>query len=160
MTIARPRRRHGMMLVEMLITIGVIALFLVLAGKLFTTTLRLTHASQRVAKDVALIDSCVAALRRDAWGAAEMTAIAGGGVRITQGDGAIFLWSADHDGALVRRTEGTSASDSRRWPGLGTTVTLQPDAGGGGGGGVLTVRAGEVELRLLSQVALAGGREP
>ena len=147
--------RRGVMLIEMLITIGLVAIFLVVAGKLFSTTLRLTHSSQSAASNVAAFESCVAALRRDAWGAAETVLMPGVGVRITLGDGAVISWSADDDGALVRRIEGTSAPIARRWPGLGATVTLQPDGAGG-----LLVRAGDDEVRLVSQLGLAGGRLP
>jgi len=160
LTSPRPDRsaaRRGVMLLEMLIAIGMLAIFLVLAGKLFSTTLRLTHASHTATKDVALFESCVAALRRDAWSAAEMTALPHGGVRIRPGGraGATIDWSADNDGALVRRTEGTTVPNARRWPGMGTTLTLQPDGAGG-----LLVRAGDDEVRLVSQVVLAGGRQP
>ncbi|MDQ3440400.1 MAG: hypothetical protein M3478_08645 [Planctomycetota bacterium] len=146
------RRRRGVMLLEMLITIGVIAIFLVVAGKLFTTTLRLTHASQSAAKDIAIFESCVAALRRDVWGAAEMTAPAEGGVLIKRGDGASVTWSAEGDGALVRRgVDETSAEVARRWPGMAAKVSLHPDAAG------LVVRAAgdDDELRLISQVLVA-----
>lgn len=138
--------RRGVMLLEMLITIGLLAIFLVLAGKLFATTLRLTHAWSAAAREVAAYESCVAALRRDVWGAVDVTAPAGGGgMRITRGEGTPITWSAEQDGALVRQ-EGAAV---QRWPGLGAKVALHPDPDG------MRLRAGEDELRLTSQVLLA-----
>ena len=144
----RPRgvfERAGFSLLEMLITIGLVAIFIVLAGKLFTTTLRLTRTSNDAARTVSAYEASVAALRRDAWGATEVTALPeGGGVRVARGDAEAVTWSSDGEGALVRR-EGQSV---QRWPEVGAKLTLHPDDAG------VLVRGDEDELRLASEVLL------
>lgn len=151
MTVDRPARRRGVMLLEMLITIGLIAIFIVMAGKLFTTTLRLTRTSNDAASDVSAYESSVAALRRDAWGAAEVTALPkGGGIRVARSDATAVTWSTDDEGALVRQ-EGQSV---QRWPGVGGKVSLHAVSGG------VLVRAGEDELRLTSEVLLSRKAAP
>lgn len=152
MTTHRPPRRRGLMLLEMLITIGVFAIFLVLAGKLFAATLRLTHSSNIAARDMAAFESCVAALRRDAWDAVETTSLGGSGVRIRRGDGRTITWSEDDQGALVRSDE-AGAEVARRWLGMGAKITVHANAAG------LLVRASGDELRLVSQVLLARREE-
>jgi Tfp pilus assembly protein FimT len=137
------------MLFEMLITIGLIAIFIALAAKLFTTTLRLTQTSNEASRTVAAYESAVAALRRDAWGASEFVALPEqGAVRITRGDGSAVTWSIDNDdddNAMVRR-EGQSVL---RWPEVGAKVSVHPDPAG------ILVRAGEDEIRLTSELLLA-----
>lgn len=148
-----PRPRRGFLLVEMLIAIGMIGIFIIVSGKLFSTTLRLTHASQAATAGAATFESSARALRRDVWGAAEITVLPGGGVIIRQGDGASISWRAEDDGALVRRDEAAHPS-VQRWPEMGTKVTLQPDRAG------LVVRTGEGEMLLVSQVLLSHGSKP
>ncbi len=153
MTHALPGRPRGFLLVEMLITIGMIGIFIVVSGKLFATTLRLTHASHVAAGGVATFESSVRTLRRDVWGAAEITALPKGGMLIRQGDGASIIWTAEDDGALVRRDEALPPA-RRRWPGLGAKLTLHPHSGG------LVVRAGDEEMLLVSQMLVAQAGKP
>ena len=151
--ITRCRRLDcGVTLVEMLIAIGLVAIFIAMAGKLFTTTLRLTQRSNDAARDVAAYESCASALRRDAWGAVEVVALTdgGGGVRVVRGDGTAVTWGKDEEGAMVRR-EGESVL---RWPGVAAKVTLHPDPAG------ILLRAGADEIRLTSQVLLARREAP
>jgi len=136
------------MLLEMLITIGLVAIFLVLAGKLFTTTLRLTHTSNEAARDAAAFESCVAALRRDVWGAVEVVSTSEGKLSVLRGDKTIVTWGRDEEGAMVRRSGEASAETVQRWPDVGVKVSLRPDPAG------LIVRSGDDELRLASQVLL------
>ena len=146
MTTSGTKRRRGVMLLEMLITIGLLAIFIALAAKLFTTTLRLTQTSNEASRTVAAYESAVAALRRDAWGANEVAALPEqGGLRVTRGDGSAVTWSIDDDSAMVRR-EGQSVLC---WPEVGAKVSVHPDPAG------ILVRAGEDEIRLTSELLLA-----
>jgi hypothetical protein len=96
---SRPR---GFMLFEMLIALGVLAAFALIAVKLLTTSLRLAHDAG-AARDRALrFESAVGVLRADVWGAAGVELPAPGTARITLGDGSIAVWSADAQGALSR----------------------------------------------------------
>lgn len=149
----RRRPCRGYLLVEMLITIGMIGIFIIVSGKLFATALRLTHGSHTAAGGVATYESAVAALRRDVWRATEATAGPEGAIVLRQGDCVAISWSAGDDGALVRRDEANPPA-ARRWPGMAMKLTLHPH-----GGGVI-VRAGEDELLLVSQVRIAHARKP
>jgi hypothetical protein len=133
------------MLFEMLITIGLLAIFIALAAKLFTTTLRLTQRSNDVARDVAAYESAMAAQRRDAWGARDVVALPEQGwLRVTRGDGSAVTWSIDDENAMVRR-EGESVL---RWPEVGAKVSVHPDPAG------ILVRGGGDEIRLTSELLL------
>jgi hypothetical protein len=146
-TTSSPKQRRGVMLFEMLITIGLIAIFIALAGKLFTTTLRLTQTSDEASRTVAAYESALAALRRDAWGASEVVALPEqGGLRVTRGDGSAVTWSIDNDDDAMVRREGQSIL---RWPGVGAKASVHPDPAG------ILVRAGEDEIRLTSELLLA-----
>ncbi len=150
----RSCRYRGVLLVEMLVAIGLLGLFILVSGKLFSTTLRLTHASHTATGTVAAFESCVRALRSDVWSATEMMPLAGGGMRIVRGDGAVISWTTDADGALTRRGDDSHPEPERRWPALSKRLTMHPDAGG------LIVRALDGEIYLISPVMLARAGAP
>ena len=145
----RAIHRRGLMLVEMLIVIGILAAFILVAGKLFTTTLRMTQTSHESSADVAAYESFARVIRRDAWGAAEVSALPQGGIAIKRGDGVVINWLADDGGAVVRRT-GDNREPELRWPGLGGKVRLVADPAG------VVVRSGDAGSRFASQLKLAG----
>jgi len=155
MTRLRTGRAHGIALVEMLIAIGLIAVFLIISARLFTTTIRLSRQSHDAEERIARFDSAVRMLRSDVWGAAEMTGDAKGVLTIAR-DATSIVWRADETGALVRsETVGTHPPREQRWPDLGGRLTFRVE------GPVLVVagdeRSGRAgELRLVSQVRLAG----
>ena len=149
------RRARGIALVEMLVAIGLIAVFLVISARLFTTTIRLSRQSHDAEERIARFDSAVRMLRADAWGAAEMSVDAKGALRVAR-DGTSAVWRADETGALLRtETIGSDPPREQRWPDLGGRLTFRVE------GPILVVagdeRSGRAgELRLVSQVRLAG----
>src|SRR5688500_8207016 len=98
--VTRPPRR-GSWLVELLIVIGLIAAFLIVSARLFTTTMRLSQQSVESEARVARLDSAVRMLRADAWGASAMY-LDNGGVLMLEVDGRSIAWGSDADGALTR----------------------------------------------------------
>ena len=155
MTRLRTRRGRGIALVEMLIAIGLIAMFLIISARLFTTTIRLSRQSHDAEERIARFDSAVRMLRADAWGAANMSVDAKGVLTVAR-DRTSAVWRADETGALVRsETAGNDLLREQRWPDLGGSLNFQVE------GPVLVVagdeRSGRAgELRLVSQVRLAG----
>ncbi len=58
-------------------------------------------------------------------------------------------WTVNDDGALVRRGDDPTTEPEKRWPGVAPKLTMHLDPGG------LMLRVDDLEMRLISQLALA-----
>jgi hypothetical protein len=120
------RRRHGVMLLEMLGVIILFTAFALVSAKLFTSLIRQlrdTNAAQDVA---ASFDAAVARLRADVW-LAERVQSDGGTLVVTSG-GRTITWSVAPPGTLAR-TEAASPADvtTSRWATGTRDISLSAD---------------------------------
>lgn len=155
MTTRRRPRARGFVLVELLIAIGLLVVFMIIAARLFTAMIRLSQQSAEAETRVARIDSAIRMLRADAWGATEMSVDPGGTLTIGDAQNSV-VWHSDEAGAMSRTEKiGGSSPRAQAWPELGGQLRFRVE------GPVLVVagdeRSGRAgELRLVSQVRLAG----
>jgi hypothetical protein len=127
-----------MFLLNMLLTIGLMGAFVIVAERVFRLSL-LTTARVATGQDAAgRLERATDLLRADVWRAAKVEAGQGGKqVRLTDADGKTVDWRTDAEGGdLVRVADGAE----RRWPGLGVTFRYED--------GLLSVggKAGEVAV--------------
>lgn len=149
------RRCRGMFLIEMLVVIGLLAAFLIISARLLTSMIRLSRQASDAEDRIVRFDSAVRVLRGDAWSA---TGIAGDAGAVTiERDQTTIEWRSAEDGSLVRTLNVPDAPpQAQRWPELGGQLQFRVE------GPVLIVAADDSsgrtgELRLVSQVMLAGG---
>jgi type II secretory pathway component PulJ len=128
------------MLVSMLITIGLLAAFSVVAVRVFRLSMQTVERSAREQELLIREGQAMGVMREDVWGAAKV-AVEAKRVRLSEVE-----WQTEGDGALVR----SAGDDVRRWTGLGVMFERQ--------GSWVVVRRGEREVALLRQRAAGGGR--
>ena len=170
------RRARGFMLFEMLVALGLLAAFALIAVKLMTTSIKLSHDAAEADSRAVRFESALAVLRADAWNAVKFELPAPGTARLTRGDGSTAVWSADAEGGLSRTlsaADGRGYPESRAWgslpPGLtfeqadGVLLLVQPARAkrprGSRGEANLAAPAEPRRVPLLSQVNLARGKE-
>jgi hypothetical protein len=132
------RQRRGIFLIHMLMTIGLLAAFVIVAERVFRLSL-LTATGVATRQEVAIrLERATDVLRADVWRAVKVEAGQDGNqVRVTDADGKTVEWRTDADGGdLVC----VAAAEERRWPGLGLTFRYED--------GLLSVagKAGEVAV--------------
>jgi hypothetical protein len=147
-----------MLLWDVLIALGLLAVFLTTTTQILRATMRLPYRANELETLATRFDGVVEQLRRDVWSSTAIAAVGedGRSVRIERGAGEpAATWSIDEAGA-VTRTE----SESQGWPGVAKGVTFQidgavlvlvepPDTGGEGR-----------RIPLVSAVSLARQRRP
>jgi Tfp pilus assembly protein PilX len=153
----RHRRNRGILLFEILIVLALLAVFLIVSARLFTSMIRLSRQASDAEDRMARFDSAVRMLRSDAWGAAEMSVDAGEALTLST-DGGRIEWRSDEPSALTRiMTASDGTTRQQRWPELGGRLRFRVE------GPVLIVagdeRSGRAgEMHLTSQVQLAGAQ--
>jgi hypothetical protein len=123
----RVPRRRGVMLWDVLIALGLIAVFLTVTTKILHATMRIPYRATELETLATRFDGAVEQLRRDVWNSTALVAIGqdGRSVRIERGGGeASVTWAIDDTGA-VSRTE--SGQEKQSWPGVAKGVTFQLD---------------------------------
>lgn len=118
-------RRRGVMLWDMLIALGLIAVFLTVTTKILLATMRIPYRANQLETLAARFDGVVGQLRRDAWNSTALAAVGQGGksVRIERGGGeAPVTWAID-DGGTISRTE----KETQRWADVAKGMTFQVD---------------------------------
>ena len=113
----RPRRRRGIFLINILMAIGLLAAFVIVAERVFRLSL-LTTAHVATAEDrAARLDRALPVLRADVWTATKVDP-KDTHLLITDPDGHTIDWQTDPTTGDLLRTAGT---DQRRWPELHLT---------------------------------------
>lgn len=138
------RQRRGIFLINMLMAIGLMGAFVIVAERVFRLSL-LTSARAAASQDVAVrLERATDVLRADVWAAAAMQAEPkGGAVTLTDATGHTIEWSTEaQSGDLVRRGE----NQERRWPAL--DLTFRAD------NGLLSVSSKSAEVAVMRR---AGG---
>jgi hypothetical protein len=146
----------------MLVVLGLLGVFAVVATRLIHTTLGLYREAGRVEDEAQWVDAAVRQLRRDVWSAGEVTLQGTQAVTVSTGGTGAVEWRVDPQGALVRSAlvrsapgGGDGAGATRRWPEVGGRLTFAWD------GVALTVRGADRGadraggIRMVSQMKLA-----
>lgn len=173
----RRRRARGFMMFEMLVALGVLAAFALIAVKLMTTSIKLSHDAAEADSRAIRFESALAALRADAWNMVSFDLPSPRTARLTRADGSLAVWSADAEGGLSRTlsaADGRGYPERRAWaalpPGLafgqaeGVLLLVEParakrPRGSPGGDANIAAPAEPRRVPLLSQVSLARGKE-
>jgi Tfp pilus assembly protein PilV len=108
-TFYRQRRRRGILLLEVLISLALLAIVAELATQMIIWSLRADARAARLRDQASSFDSAVARLRADVW-AADKVGAAGPMAIIRRADGRSVFWRIEPDGTLVRMEE---AADGR-----------------------------------------------
>ena len=151
----KPSRGFG--LIMMMLVIGLLAVFAVVATRLIKTTSDLYREAGWLDAEARSIDDALGMLRRDVWAATQAAVAEGGAVSIDRAGEGSVEWNVDGDGTLIR-TEGAATDPVlRRWPGVGARLKFEWD------GVSLRVRGADRGadrvggIRMTSQVKLAAG---
>jgi hypothetical protein len=114
-------RRRGIFIINMLMTIGLLAAFVVVADRVFRLSLTTVNRATSGQEDALRLERALDALRADAWMSAKLEpSTDGAAVKITGGNGEAIDWRSE-DEDLVR----IQAKDERRWPGVGLAFRLE-----------------------------------
>ena len=149
----RRRARRGMLLIEMIAYLAIMAALSLLATEMVVTSTRMARESTQ--RDIMLhrIDTALGTLRQDVWSAQAITATSDQ-IALVQSDGVVF-WHLENGGKLTRYTA-TELPYKRTWidmPPLvfaarGATLHVEVAAEG----------APHEQITLVSQPLLAGGQ--
>jgi type II secretory pathway pseudopilin PulG len=129
----RQQRQHGFMIVQMLIVLGVLGAFSVVAVRVFRLSMLTTERAAREQETLIRQEQAMRTLREDI-GSATQVEVQQGRLRAGQVE-----WRSEPGGDLVR----VAGDDQRRWTELGETFERQ--------GAWVVVRRGGREVALLRQ---------
>jgi hypothetical protein len=123
--IIRVRRRRGVVLWDILIALGLLALFLTVTTKILHSAMRIPYRANELETLATRFDGAVAQLRRDAWNSTTLAAVGqdGKSVRIERGGGdAPVTWAIDDAGTISR-----TGKETQTWPDVAKGMTFQID---------------------------------
>jgi hypothetical protein len=142
--VSRTARRHrrGIFLVNVLMAIGLMGAFVIVAERVFRLSL-LTSARAAAGQDAAVrLERATDALRADVWTATTLQADrSGAAVTLKDPAGHTIEWRTDPETGDLLRVAG---NQERRWPTL--NLTFRADAG------LLSVSAGSTEVAVMRRV--------
>ena len=116
-------RRRGVTLFDMIVAIGLISIFSVVAVKLIVTSMRVSNASVRSEDLGSSFDSAVGQLRRDVWSATGLQSPDAKNLHISRDGEPAVSWTIADDGTMTR-----AASETKRgWPKVGAGMTVKID---------------------------------
>jgi hypothetical protein len=118
------------MLWDVLIALGLIALFLTVTTKILHASMRIPYRANELETLATRFDGAVEQLRRDTWNSTALAAVGqdGRSVRIDRGGGGgggddgPITWAIDDAGALSRTDK-----EKQSWPGVAKGMTFQVD---------------------------------
>ena len=151
-------RRAGFTLFEVMLALTMLSTFGLVAMKLVSTSLRVSHDAGNASNLTLRFDGALDQIRRDVWGATKIETPDALTLRVETGaaEGVSITWSVADDGSLVRAVG--AADDSRQeWSGVARGITFEAD-----GPVLLLVEppgpgGDRRRVPLASQVALARG---
>ena len=140
----RARRLRGFMIVQMLVVLGLMGAFVIVAERVFRLSMQTSTRAATEQEDLLRLERAMTQMRADVWRAGKIE-VDKSSVHVS-GDGLDATWKTLADGNL-RRSEG---KDEQRWTGLGLEFERQ--------GPWLVVRRRGAEVALLRQaVEVKGG---
>ena len=133
MPTAGPRAR-GYMIFEMMVALGILAFFALLATALFGNSMKLVREGAATQDRLARYDAAVAELRRDVWSATQIETPAPGTARLTLADGSVAEWVTDDQGGLTRTLAGAGDDGAgeparRAWSAAAPGLTFRESDG-------------------------------
>jgi prepilin-type N-terminal cleavage/methylation domain-containing protein len=132
--------RRGFTMLEILMALIIVGLSLTIAGELFESTMRASQSAAESHNAASSLETAVAVLRNDVWGASAIDVAAAQGVTLKLAGGRSVTWTIAPDGILTRME---SDVPPRKW-------TLPPGAS-------LAAEEAELILRLRASKFSAGG---
>lgn len=138
-------KRPGFMIVQMLIVLGLIGGFVIVADRLFRLSMQTTTQSTRRQEDLIRLGQAIHALRDDVWSATKVEVSDRSTLSVTLASGAVH-WKALPDGRVVRTPDG---GDESTWNALHLEFARQ-------GPWVVVHRAGS-EIALLRTAPVVSG---
>ena len=133
----RARRLRGFMIVQMLVVLGLMGAFVIVAERVFRLSMQTSTRAATEQEDLLRLERAMTQMRADVWRAGKIE-VDKSSVHVS-GDGLDATWKTLADGNL-RRSEG---KDEQRWTGLGLEFERQ--------GPWLVVRRRGAEVALLRQ---------
>lgn len=152
--------RRGMTLIEVMLAIGVLATFFLVATALINASLRVPQEAADAHAAKARLDDALSHLRGDVWAAETVTVAEDGALVVRRPDGRAALWRVSSDGTWSRhaaRVAGGRLDDARTWPAIAPGATFSA------AGPSLAVRFPRTpsdpggEVRFVSQLRLSAG---
>jgi type II secretory pathway pseudopilin PulG len=140
----RARRLRGFMIVQMLVVLGLMGAFVIVAERVFRLSMQTSTRAATEQEDLLRLERAMTQLRADVWRAGKIE-VEKFSVHVS-GAGLDATWKTIADGKL-HRTEG---KDEEQWTGLGLEFERQ--------GPWLVVRRRGAEVALLRQaIEMKGG---
>ena len=140
--VIRRRTRRGIFLVNILMAIGLLAAFVIVAERVFRLSI-LTTSRVAMAEDSAgRLERATGVLRSDVWGAGKVE-LKDSRLLVTDADGRTVEWRTEGETGDVVRVAG---GEERRWLGLGLTFRYE--------GGLVSVAGKSGEVAVMRR---AGG---
>src|SRR4051812_20911206 len=99
-----PSRRRAFTVTELIGVVGLIAVMLFIAARLFHQTVRFAHQSSEAGSEANRLDAVVTKLRSDAWTATDATA-KDGELTFTESADRVARWKVAQDGSLSREVQ-------------------------------------------------------
>lgn len=140
----RTKRRGGFLLVNMLIVIGLLAAFGIMAERVVRLSLHTLNKAEAEQNELIRLERAMHALRADIWEARGLEVIDKGHVRIS-GE-ADVEWKCEAGGDLVR----VEKTEEQRWGNLDVEFDKE--------GAWLVVKRRGVEVALFQQANAGGGK--
>lgn len=152
--IPNPSRR-AFTLMEMLIVISIVAIAIIIEGRLYQDTMQAIRSSNAAENQINRLSRMSSALRQDVWSAASVETPDSRTIVLTRPDGAASRWQLG-DAEVIRATGPGDAPIQQKWDVLlplharrhGATIVLYTVSKQGSTG---------AEMRFVSQVMLGRG---
>ncbi len=122
-------KRRGYMLMELVVYVALLAMFTLIASKLFITCMRLAQDTRKTQDAIWRFDGAIRQLRQDVWSSNHIKSQNKESVLLEQPNGPAIHWYVDEDKTLVRRVEKEPAPLPQRWPGGKETITFDTHSG-------------------------------
>jgi len=101
--------RRGFTLPELLVSLSLLAVFGLVAGRVFSSSMKTVYHSNQSHATLSQFDNSLSQLRRDVWDAQKVQAADSSHLQLTDGDGGSILWSVGAEGAVTREAGKQSA---------------------------------------------------
>jgi type II secretory pathway pseudopilin PulG len=150
---------RGFTMIAMMVAIGLLGVFAVVATHLMQTTMKLYREAGSADAYARGVESATRLLRADAWAARRVTVAGEHSVTLERDDARSVVWQVDAEGNLLRTPAGVAETidPPARWPEIGRRMSFASD------GTCLLVRGMDRGadraggIRMTSQVMVSQG---